>query len=90
VFALGRRVSFKVITRCALVLLPLIVCAGRLQAQRSRSPESMTQEVNRCLSMVRVAASRRRTERRGTETAAPQISIVRRPADQRSGAKAAA
>jgi hypothetical protein len=73
-------VRFKVITRCALVLLPLLLCAGRLQAQRSRGPHNMTQEVNRCLSIVRVAASRRKTERRGTVKDVPEAPIVRRPA----------
>lgn len=47
-------------TRCALVLIPLLVCAGRLHARRSAAPEGMTQEVNRCLSVVRAATSRRR------------------------------
>jgi hypothetical protein len=70
----------KVITRCALVLLPLLLCAGRLQAQRSRAPQNVTQEVNRCLAMVRVAASRRRTERRGSVRDVPDAPVARRPA----------
>ena len=45
-------------TRCALVLIPLLICAGRLHTHRSGSPAGMTQEVNRMLTMVRVAASR--------------------------------
>jgi hypothetical protein len=51
------------LARSALVLLPLLVCAGRLHAQRSANPQRVTQEVNRCLTVVRVAASRRRTDR---------------------------
>ena len=46
----------------AVIFVPLLlVCAGRLHAQRSGSPQGMTQEVNRCLTVMRVAAGRRRT-----------------------------
>lgn len=51
---------FSPITRFALVLLPLLVCAGRIQAHRSGGMDGMTREVNRCLTVVRVAAMRRR------------------------------
>jgi hypothetical protein len=44
-----------------LIFVPLlVVCAGRLHAQRGGTPQGVTQEVNRCLTVVRVAASRRR------------------------------
>lgn len=45
----------------ALVFVPLLlICASRLHAQRGATPHGVTQEVNRCLTVVRVAASRRR------------------------------
>jgi hypothetical protein len=49
------------VTRCALLIVPLFVCAGRLHAQHSAPPAGLLQEVNRCLSLVR-ATSRRRYE----------------------------
>jgi hypothetical protein len=48
-------------TRCALLVFPLFVCAGRLHAQHGAPPAGLLQEVNRCLSLVR-ATSRRRQE----------------------------
>jgi hypothetical protein len=55
---LGRLVGATV------VLVPLLlVCAARLHAQRGASPHGVTQEVNRCLTVMRVASSRRRTAR---------------------------
>ena len=45
----------------AIVFVPLLlICAGRLNAQRNATPQGMTQEVNRCLTVMRVAASRRK------------------------------
>jgi hypothetical protein len=45
----------------AIVFVPLLlICAGRLNAQRGATPQGMTQEVNRCLTVMRVAASRRK------------------------------
>jgi hypothetical protein len=49
------------VTRCALLLVPLLVCAGRLHAQRSAVPAGLLQEVNRCLAVVR-STSKRRTQ----------------------------
>ena len=49
------------VTRYALLLVPLIVCAQRLHAQRAAAPATLLQEANRCLSLVR-ASSRRRQE----------------------------
>ena len=51
------------LTRSALVLIPLLLCASRLHTQRGASMQGMTQEVNRCLTIVRVAASRRRNRK---------------------------
>jgi hypothetical protein len=49
------------VTRCALLIVPLFVCAGRLHALHGAPPAGLLQEVNRCLSLVR-ATSRRRHE----------------------------
>jgi len=49
------------VTRCALLIVPLFVCAGRLHGQHGAPPAGLLQEVNRCLSLVR-ATSRRRHE----------------------------
>ena len=41
------------VTKYALLLVPLFVCAARLHAQRTGSPSVILQEANRCLSLVR-------------------------------------
>jgi hypothetical protein len=74
----------RVLTRSALVLLPLLVLAGRLHAQRTASPQGMTQDVNRCLTIVRVAATRRRGERQDRQTTARVSAALR--ADGRASA----
>jgi hypothetical protein len=43
------------------MLLPIALCAGRMHFQTPATPGAVTQEVNRCLTMVRVAATRRRS-----------------------------
>ena len=49
------------LARSAIIFVPLLlICVGRLHAQRSASPDGLTKEVNRCLTVMRVAASRRR------------------------------
>ena len=49
------------VARCAFVFVPLLlVCAGRLHASRAATPDRMTSEVNRCLTVMRAAASRRK------------------------------
>lgn len=62
------------VTRCALLLVPLFVCAGRLHAQHGAPPAGMLQEVNRCLGLVRATSRRRhqleRTQRVGGDIAA--------------------
>lgn len=40
-------------------MLPLVVSAGRVHAHTVASPCALTQEMNRCLMMVRIAATRR-------------------------------
>jgi len=47
------------VTRCAVLLVPLFVCAGRLHAQHGAPPAGLLQEVNRCLSLVRATSKRR-------------------------------
>ena len=46
------------VTRCALLIVPLFVCAGRLHAQHGVPPAGQLQEVNRCLSQGMSATSR--------------------------------
>jgi hypothetical protein len=52
------------VTRCALLLVPLFVCAGRLHAQHGAPPAGLLQEVNRCLSLVRATSKRRHQQER--------------------------
>ena len=52
------------VTRCALLLVPLFVCAGRLHGHRGGVPAGALQEVNRCLSVVRAVSRRRHQEER--------------------------
>jgi hypothetical protein len=69
---------FRAVVRMVLILLPLTTTATRLHAHRCEAPDLATQEVNRCLNLVKIAASRRQTGR-GTAADAswrrtPQIS----------------
>ena len=50
------------LARYGIPLVPLVVCAARIHAARSGAPQGMTQEINRCLTLVRATASRRRQE----------------------------
>jgi hypothetical protein len=52
-------VFLKLATRTALILIPLTTSAARLHAHAVQTPLGVTQEVNRCLLIVRTAASRR-------------------------------
>jgi hypothetical protein len=58
-------VVFRSIFRFALICVPLAICAARLHSQSAGSPAGVTQDVNRCLTVVRVAASRRGAAGRG-------------------------
>jgi hypothetical protein len=53
------RVFLKVAARAILMLIPLTTSAARLHAHAVQTPLGVTQEVNRCLFMLRTAASRR-------------------------------
>ena len=52
------------VTRFALLLVPLVVCAARLHAQRAAAPAALLQEANRCLSLVRASSKRRQRNER--------------------------
>ena len=67
---------FGRVTRYALLLVPLFVCAARLHAQRAAPPNAVLQEANRCLSLVR-ASSRRRHRNEQEQRAEPVESTVR-------------
>ncbi len=45
--------------RAALMLMPLLGSTVRLHAHNAETPIAITQELNRCLTMVRIAATRR-------------------------------
>ena len=47
------------VSRAFLMLIPLVICVGRVHVHAVESPGALTQEVNRCLTMVRIAATRR-------------------------------
>jgi hypothetical protein len=47
--------------RATLMLLPLVASTARLHAHSADTPIAVTQELNRCLTMVRIAATRRPT-----------------------------
>jgi hypothetical protein len=69
-------VVFRSLFRFTLICLPLAICAARLHARGAGSPAMVTQDVNRCLAVARLAASRRGTPGRGPEALAwrPQTS----------------
>jgi hypothetical protein len=56
-------------SRFFLILLTSFVSAGRLHAHTVAGPGAVTQEINRCLMMVRIAATRR--------TESPQKQVAR-------------
>jgi hypothetical protein len=60
---------FGRVTKYALLLVPLFVCAARLHAQRAGSPSVMLQEANRCLSLVRASSRRRQTNEQNNRLA---------------------
>jgi hypothetical protein len=47
------------LVRAMLMLLPLVTSTARLHAHSADTPIAVTQELNRCLTMVRIAATRR-------------------------------
>src|SRR3954447_26716048 len=59
-------------SRLFIILLTSFVSAGRLHAHTVAGPGAVTQEINRCLMMVRIAATRRADS--------PQKQVAARPA----------
>jgi len=55
----------------ALILVPLTMTATRLHAHTLDAPDLATQEMNRCLRLVKIAASRR-TGRRTNDARLPE------------------
>jgi hypothetical protein len=47
--------------RVALIMMQLTMCAARVHAHPADAPDVTTQEVNKCLRLVRISASRRHT-----------------------------
>jgi hypothetical protein len=64
-------VSLTAPLRAVLIVLPLMTTATRLHAHIFDAPDLATQEVNRCLKLVHIAASRRASDRRGDEGVRP-------------------
>jgi hypothetical protein len=57
------------IPRAFLMFIPLVICAGRVRGHEVATPGAVTQEVNRCLTMVRIAATRRSPNKGATRCA---------------------
>jgi hypothetical protein len=58
------------IPRAFLILIPLVICVSRVHGHAVPNPGALTQEVNRCLTMVRIAATRRSPTKVATRCAA--------------------
>ena len=58
-FALDQIVRARRIGQTLLIFVPLLICGARFHAGALGTPAGVTQEVARCLNMVRVAAARR-------------------------------
>jgi hypothetical protein len=56
-------VQFRFVARIVLILLPLATTAARLHGHHVDAPDLATQEVNRCLNLIKIAASKRGDER---------------------------
>jgi hypothetical protein len=52
----------------------LVTSASRVHAHTTESPDAVTQEVNRCLNLVRVAASRRHQHTKSAVAMHPRVS----------------
>ena len=69
-------VLFKAATRTTLILIPLFTSAARLHAHSIQTPLAVTQELNRCLMMVRTAASRRGAQQ-GNQSSSTRVARPR-------------
>jgi len=65
-------VFLKAATRTTLILIPLFTSAARLHAHSIQTPLAVTQELNRCLMIVRTAASRRGAQAKHPSAPAPR------------------
>jgi hypothetical protein len=68
-------VRISPIGRAALTLMLLLTSASRVHAHTTDAPDAVTQEVNRCLNLVRVAASRRHQQTKSVMAAHPRITL---------------
>ena len=68
--------------RGALMLLPIVASSARLHAHTVDTPLAVTQELNRCLTIVRVAATRRPVSQSVKGSARTESSRPPRPADR--------
>jgi hypothetical protein len=66
--ALRRGVRVSLVPRLLLIVMPLTITAARLHAHSVDAVDA-TQEVNRCLRLVNVAAAKRHTSRRSPTAA---------------------
>ena len=66
-FAFPHVVRARRIGQTLLIFVPLLICGARFHAGALGTPAGVTQEVARCLNMVRVAAARRN----GRQTSQP-------------------
>jgi hypothetical protein len=64
--------------RTLLVVVPLAISAGRFHIHTVATPVAATQEVNRCLTLVRIAASRRRDGATTPQRRSPRFSLTHR------------
>jgi len=65
------------LVRVILIVVPLVTCAARIRSHLVVAPDAITQEVNQCLRLVNVAASRRLTP---TTSARPRLAVQTRAA----------
>jgi hypothetical protein len=49
------------LARVVLIMVPIVTCAVRIHGHVVEAPDAITQELNQCLRLVNVAASRRQT-----------------------------
>jgi hypothetical protein len=49
------------VARVILIIVPIVTAAARIHAHVVEAPDAITQELNRCLRLVNIAASRRPT-----------------------------
>jgi hypothetical protein len=69
------RVRISPIARAALTLMLLVTSARRVHAHTIEEPDAVTQEWNRCLRLVHVAASRRHHQTKSAVTAYPRVTL---------------